>query len=83
MEIKKILEEAKKYDKSFPRDALEKIPEPSLVDVLLDIEETIRHVPELYADEEDDTEKRTEFKRIITEAETRAMAILTILRNRP
>ena len=82
MKIEKMIEEAKKLDSSFPREAMKKMPEPSLVNVLLEIENTIRHVSALYAKTTEEAEKRKELKRIIVEAETRAMSILVILRNR-
>ena len=82
MKIEKMIEEAKKLDSSFPREAMKKMPEPSLVNVLLEIENTIRTVSALYTKATEEADKRKELKRIITEAETRAMSILVILRNR-
>lgn len=56
---------------------------PTLIHVLIEIEATIRHLSTLYANPEITSEKKAEFERIIKEADTRAMAILTIIRNKP
>ena len=56
---------------------------PSLIQVLIEIESTIRHLSTLYASPEISAEKKAKFEEMIKEADTRAMAILTILRNKP
>ena len=63
--------------------ALKKKSDPTLIHVLIEIEATIRHLSTLYASPEITSEKKSEFEKMIKDADTRAMAILTILRNRP
>ncbi len=82
MKIKEILAEAKKFEGRPKIELLKQQSDPTLIHVLLDIETTIRHLTKLYADPRITDEKKKEFERIIKEAETRSMAILTILRNR-
>ena len=90
MKINKVIEEAKKLPKGSPELAegsslslLKKQSDPTLIHVLIEIEATIRHLSTLYASPEITSEKKSEFEKMIKDADTRAMAILTILRNRP
>ena len=83
MKTKDILEEVEKLEghQKTGKGGHEE-PAPSLIHVLIEIESTIRHLSTLYAIPEITTEKKTEFEKMIKEADTRAMAILTILRNK-
>ena len=83
MQIKDIIEEAKKLGEWPDIEALKNQSDPTLIHVLIEIEATIRHLSSLYASPEITSEKKTEFEKLIKDADTRAMAILTILRNRP
>lgn len=83
MKINKVIEEAKKLESRPNIEALKKQSDPTLIHVLISIEETIRHLSSLYANPEITSEKKSEFEKMIKDADTRAMAILTILRNRP
>ena len=83
MKINKVIEEAKKLEDRPNVGALKKKSDPTLIHVLISIEETIRHLSSLYANSEITSEKKSEFEKMIKDADTRAMAILTILRNRP
>ena len=83
MKINKVIEEAKKMEGSPNIKVLKKQSDPTLIHVLIEIEATIRHLSTLYASPEITSEKKSEFEKMIKDADTRAMAILTILRNRP
>ncbi|EKD26496.1 MAG: hypothetical protein ACD_79C01155G0001 [uncultured bacterium] len=82
MKIKDVLAEAKKLEDKPDINLLKTQSAPTLIHVLIAIEETIKHLTKLYADSRISDNKKKEFERIIREAETRSMAILTILRNR-
>ena len=82
MNIKDVIAEAKKFEGRPKIELLKQQSDPTLIHVLLDIETTIRHLTKLYSDPRIAADKKKEFERIIREAETRSMAILTILRNR-
>lgn len=60
----------------------ETTPVLELVRMLGEIEITIRRLAKLYTGRRVSRDKKAEFERMIREAETRAMAILTLLRNR-
>ena len=83
MKIKEVIAEAKKMESRPNIEALKKKSDPTLIHVLIEIEATIRHLSSLYASPEITNEKKAEFEKMIKDADTRAMAILTILRNRP
>ena len=80
--IKDIIEEAKKLGEWPDIEALKKQSDPTLIHVLIEIENTIRHLSSLYADSGITEDKKKELDKFIQQADTRAMAILTILRNR-
>ena len=82
MNIKEIIEKAKKLGEWPDIEALKKKSELSLIQVLMSIEETVRHLSSLYTDPGITNEKKQEFKKFIQQADTRPMAVLTILRNR-
>ena len=84
MKIKDVLEEAGKLEghQRTGKGGHEETT-PSLIHVLIEIESTIRHLSTLYASPEITTEKKAEFEKMIKEADTRAMAVLTVLRNKP
>jgi hypothetical protein len=81
MKIEKMIEEAKKLTDP-ELEAVRAGKTMTLIEVLGEIEVTIRHLTSLYGNPELPADRKAEFERIIREAETRAMAILTILRNR-
>jgi len=54
----------------------------ALIDILKEIEVTTRHLAKLYSNPKITRDKKTQFEKWIKEADTRSMAILTILRNR-
>ena len=54
----------------------------ALVDILKEIETIIRHLTKLYSNPKITKDKKKQFEKWIKEADTRSMAILTILRNR-
>ena len=77
MKIEDVIKEAKKINPG--KEELT----PTLIHVLIEIEATIRHLSTLYANPEITSEKKAEFEKMIKDADTRAMAILTIIRNKP
>ena len=81
MKIEKMIAEAKKLTEP-ELETVRATRTQTLIEVLGEIEVTIRHLSALYADQQLPADRKAEFERIIREAETRAMAILTILRNR-
>lgn len=54
---------------------------PSYFGVLIEIEQTIQQLSKLYSSPRITAEKKTYLEKTIKDADTRAMAILTILRN--
>lgn len=82
MKINKVIEEAKKMEGSPNIKTMKKQSNPTLIHVLIAIEETIRHLSSLYADSGITEDKKKELDKFIQQADTRAMAILTILRNK-
>ena len=54
----------------------------ALIDILKEIEATTRHLTKLYSNPKITKDKKKQFEKWIKEADTRSMAILTILRNR-
>jgi len=54
----------------------------ALIDILKSIEETTRHLAKLYSNPKITEDKKKKFETWIKQADTRSMAILTILRNR-
>jgi len=54
----------------------------ALIDILKEIEITVRHLTKLYSNPKITKDKKKQFEKWIKDADTRSMAILTILRNR-
>lgn len=82
MKIKDVIAEAKKIAGSPDIDSMKEESNPTLIHVLIEIEATIRHLSTLYADPGITNEKKKEFETFIQQADTRAMAVLTVMRNR-
>lgn len=74
MNINKVKSEVKALSKDKPYNL-------SYYAVLLEIENTIQHVTKLYSSPRITADKKAFLEKTIKEADTRAMAILTILRN--
>lgn len=75
MNINKVIQETKKFSKT-------RLGDPSLIDVLISIEGTIQHITKLYSSPRITKDKKEYLEKTIKDADTRAMAILVILRNR-